>query len=613
MEDFQEDINTPIEEEINPLLEFTDDLTEDKVLEKVKSFNSSWDIFSPKHNEKLKKNYTMYRNFEYLVEGVAVKIPEVFQIIETELPHLLNSIFAHSEVVDIKPRYIDPNSEKTYKVKTYINKLIKDVCQGRKKTELVIKDCLIHGWAVSKIYWDTEPDKDVDPITKEVIDVNSAHPNFYLVDPFSFAYTPSYDQQDINQIDWVRERIFLSKNKLREMKDAGLCGEFSDDDMSEGENKGKKERNNGFASSSEKEKGNNQTFYDEFWCKLYSKDENGKLIGEEYLIWLLSNKKIIKFQKNLYRMKPYTITRAYSNPHEFLGMGEAEVIGPLAAQLSYVHWQSGNLVKKLGQSMTFIGPSAGISPNNLKRIESGAILLQNINDIKTEPPVDSANVKALVEYKGYLDNQIEVITGVTKYLQGTDIGDMTATQASLVAQSSTNRLANKLTHIQEDFIVPLGELFFKLNKQLLQLPIEFFDGNNNLVDLSPEDFIGNYDFVPVGSVAQSNKALQLQQNQALLGGLIQGMAASQQTPNPYTVNIPAFITQLIAPFAGIANPSRFIIEHAPMPQGMLMPTDPNAPQPPMDAQAAMPAIPTESKDIETMSQQDPAANLGRQL
>src|ERR1035437_6493119 len=123
---------SPDEVEPDPLMQFTDSLTADKVLNKVKSFNSAWKLYSPAHYTKLKQNYNMYRNFEYMVEGVAVKIPEVFQIIETELPHLVNSVYAHSEVVDMKPRYQDVNNEQTYKVKTYINKLIKDV--DRKST-----------------------------------------------------------------------------------------------------------------------------------------------------------------------------------------------------------------------------------------------------------------------------------------------------------------------------------------------------------------------------------------------------------------------------------------------------------------------------------------------
>lgn len=595
-----------MQEEQNPLLQFTDDLTEDKVEEKLKKYNSSWEQYSSDLYPKMKMFYRMFRNMEFSVEGVATKIPQIFTTIETELPHLLNSIFGPSTIVDAQAKFEDPQETKTYKVKSYVNKLIKDICKGRKKTELLIKNMLIYGWSVSKIYWNTDPDKDVDPITKEVVNINSAHPDFYMVDPFAFAWNPDYDQQDIDGIDWVRERIYISKNKLKQMRDNGECAEFDDGDMeSVSEDKGREVRKTN-SSGETLQKG--KTYYDEFWCTLYSKDEEGKTNSSEYRVWFLANKKIIKFEKNLYGYKPFTICRAYSQPNEFLGMGEPEVIGSIANQLSYTHFQSGKMVKKLGQSLTFIDPSAGISPQNLKRIEQGVLFVNNLNGIRSEPSTDPQNINVLVKYSEYLDGMLERITGVGPTLQGEITTNVTATQISIVNQNASNRLADKLVHLQEDFITPLAEMFFMLNKQLLQTPVQFFDTNNNLISLSPDDFNGNYVWTPVGTISQSNKALQLAQNQEVIKGFVEASQASKMTSVPFDVNLLEAVQQYIAPYANMPNTSSlFIPLNAPMPPAGQAPSQANLPAPSASPEGMSAQIPTQAPSIENMQPIPPAA------
>src|ERR1035437_191932 len=114
------------QENSDQLLQFDEELTDDKITEKLKRYNSSWDSYSAELYPKMKQYYKMYRNLESSVDGIAAKIPEIFTIIETELPHLLNSVFGPSTVVDCTPKFSDPMEEKTYRVVSYINKLIKD-------------------------------------------------------------------------------------------------------------------------------------------------------------------------------------------------------------------------------------------------------------------------------------------------------------------------------------------------------------------------------------------------------------------------------------------------------------------------------------------------------
>ena len=566
------------------LLQYDDYLTEQKVLEKVKKYNSDWDANKSDYENKLKRHWNLYRNQEFTDGGVSIKMPEIFTIVETELPHLLLSIYGQSWLVDATPKFQDPDGTKTYKVKSYVNKLMKDICDGQKKTEAIIKNSLIYGWSVVKQFWNIDPDMDFDIQTGEFVEKNSSHPDFELVDPFKFKYDLSVQSDNLKDCEWVGERIYISKDKLKMMRDNGEVAMFDDSDLGTEEDSGKKGRN------TNKENKSTLTYYDEFSATMYSKTEEGKMVADEYKIWLLANSKVIKFQKNIYKRKMYTIFRAYQNPFELLGVGEPEAVGALSTQLSLAHYQLGKMSKKVGQSLTVLDPSAGISPENLRRIEDGVIFVQNRDGISFEKNNDAQNLKVLLETEEYLEGKIENITGVGKTLQGEGIGDVTATQSSYQYQNAANRLALKLGHIQHDFIKNVAANFFLMLKQLLTDPVEFFDTNNNLIELTPDDLIGSYDWIPTGSISQSNKALQLNQNQQLLGGVIQLSQASQQTQNPFTVNIPYFIQQHLAPYANLPDVKNFIIPAQPMGAQGQVPSVPDGNPPAGSTMGALPQI-----------------------
>jgi hypothetical protein len=601
-------------------LQFTQELTESKILAKTKKYESSFDKFKSTYEKNLKTAYNAYKNQQVTQEGVSVKIPEIFALIETELPHLLNSIFGQSMIVDATPKFDDPTGARTYKVKNYINRLIKDNCDGRKKTEAIIKNMLIYGTSVVKIYWDQDPDHDVDVMSGNIIDVESSHPNFDLVDPYTFAWDLSNESHEVKNCEWLRERIFISKDKMKVLRDNGGCGWFEDDEMTSTENKGKSERQKGSTASDDAS--SSITYYDEYSATIYSKDDSGKYVANEYIIWVLSGNKVIKFIMNPQKTKMYAVVRAYENPGEFMGLGEPDVVGALSSHLSYVHYQLGKLTKKVGQHLTVVTPAANISPENLRRIEEGVIFVDNAAGISFEQQMDSQDLKALIGAKEYLDEQISSVTGIGKALAGDSIGDVTATQASYVYQNASNRLALKLTHLQENFVKVLAENFFLLSKQLLTAPTQFFDLNNNLLQLAPEDFLGNYNWNAVGSIMAANKALQLQQNQQLIQQIIGLCGASMQSPNPITFDGLQMLQTLIAPNVSVPDMSKFVFPisevapppgQAPLPGQGPIPQQPGngpvPPQGPMDPNGQAMNIGTPNQSIEAGDIEQQASTL----
>ena len=160
-------------------------------------------------------------------------------------------------------------------------------------------------------------------------------------------------------------------------------------------------------------------------------------------------------------------------------------------------------------------------------------------------------------------------------LQGESIGDVSATEASYVFQSASNRLEMKLKNIQKGMIKPLAEMMFMLCKQSLTQGTTFYDSNNKPVGIMPQDFAGNYDFIPQGSVTQANKALMMSANAQFAQQIIQACAQSKGTSNPIEPVVPAMLLGLLAPYANESNISKYW-QPVPPPPPMLPPGMPGA-------------------------------------
>ncbi len=543
------------------ILQFTDDLTEEKVLAKCRKYEGDWKKYSTDYERDLKNSMAAYRDQQITMEGISVKIPEVFTLIETESPHLINSLFAQSDVVDLKPKFVDPDNARSFKVKAFLNNLIKEVCDGEKKAIQIVKNELIYGTSFVKVLWEENYDYDFNPLSGAEVKINSSHANFYLVDPHSIAFDRYNETTEVHNLEWIRERVHLSKDKMKMMRDNGDCAWFEDEDMQETENKGLLARQKNAASET-----SDNTYYDEYSCTLYDKDpETGRVLDDEYIVWVLSEKKIIKFHKNLQHRKMYCVCRAYETPNEFLGQGEPHKIGAIASHLSYVHSQLGKTIKRVGQTGMIITPDAGISPEQLRMIENGIYFVDNKDGLAPMPTMDAGNVNVLIEATKYLGTLVEDVTGVGKALAGDSVGDITATQASYVYQAASNRLALKLFSLQEDFIKKLAAKIFTLTKQTITEPISFFDTNNNNITLDPEDLEGNYTFIANGSIMQANSALKLAANSELIQQMIQLVGASQNSSTPLDFNGNEMLQKLVAPYAGIPDFSKMVFPRQMMP------------------------------------------------
>lgn len=555
------DLELPQEAMVETPIQLPDGLTLEKVQLKAQNWNKDWASASSELQNNWEENRILYKDFERRTKKkVTTKVPEIWAQIQTELPHLVNSIFSRSEVVRNYPKF-DNAGERTIKVKLYINSAILTAANARYKVTDAIQDVLVYGTSILKSYWDLSSDYEFDSSTREWVETVSGKPNFQNVNVFDFAIDPSFKGHDVNLAEWARHRNYYKKEDLKRMKELGEIENFDDNDLQVQDR-----QDSGSSVGSDTNNSNkNKLYVDEFWATLYwEEDEIDELTGEatgkkntkkdEFFFWLLNDKKVIKFKKNWFRFKPFMATRCYRISNEFFGQSEVDIMKAYAEQMSDVHTKAGVLAKRVGGKLTFYTPQSGFNKTDAKMMENGLVMVDDLTQIRSEQTTAAQDMQAMLAFKNSVRNDIETATGINNIVKGEPVGDQTATEASILNQNATARLSIKLQNIQDEVMVPMAAQFFKMSKQFIE--DLSFSYKGEMVNMSAIDFEGDYDWSAVGSISQSNKALQIKQKTELAMQLSQ---AVQQAPmvKSYGFDLMAFIQNEIMPNFDIPDASKY--------------------------------------------------------
>ncbi len=509
MENMQtEDRSMPVEATPGPI-EKPEALNLDEVQSKAIGWNKSWKVYYDSKKPQWEHNYKLFRQFDQgLVENITTRVYEVWANIQTEIPHIVNSIFTKSEVVKPFPKFRD-EANKTLKIKNYINRMILIANQGRKLATDAIQDFLVFGTVVGKTFWDNEESAEFDISTQEWVPKYEGKPASYNVDIFDFALDPAFRGHDVQKALWCRERMYFTKEQLKEKMLAGEIIDLDENQLLPGgtpveSGEQVRDRLEGVPVA----KKSNKAYVDEFYCTLYW-DEDGEQKSGKFYFWLLNDSKIIKFKRNVFNKKPFVVARCYRLTHEFFGLGDVDVMSALAEQINVVHSQAGLLAKKTGQKLTLYTKAAGIDQQTLKRKEDGLLMVKDLNAIRTENTTAGADLGTMINYKGSVKGDLSNAVGINDLLRGEDPGDVTATQISIMNSNSSARLSLKLQNFQDEYVVPLAAHFYWLSKQFIDTYSLIVD--NQLIELTQEDFAGEYDWVAQGTVAMANRNLRIQQ------------------------------------------------------------------------------------------------------
>ena len=271
---------------------------------------------------------------------------------------------------------------------------------------------------------------------------------------------------------------------------------------------------------------------------------------------------------------PFVMLRNYDIPDFFYPVGDLESIESLQLELDKTRSQLMNDRKRYARKYLYHERSFG--PEGREALESDTdgrlvpVVDENkpLNEVVIPMPQIPLSPE-IYNYSQIITEDINVVSGVNEYARGSmpEIR-RTATEASIIADASNARAADKLAIVE----IAIGDIA----RRVLQLLQQYMtgeamtrvaqrDGQDMFVEYSRDDIVGEYDFtVEGGSTQPINDTIRKQQAVSLLNAI---------GPLVGTVIDPAQLAvHVLREGFNIKNPEKFLMQQQPQ-----APVDPNSP------------------------------------
>ena len=287
--------------------------------------------------------------------------------------------------------------------------------------------------------------------------------------------------------------------------------------------------------------------------------------------------------------QPFVMLRNYDIPDRFYPLGDLESIESLQLELDKTRSQLMNDRKRYARKYLYHERSFG--PEGREALESDQdgrfvpVVDENkpLSDVVMPLPQVPVSPE-IYNYSQIITEDINVVSGVNEYSRG-QMPEIrrTATEASIIADASNARAADKLAIVE----IAIGQIA----RRVLQLMQQYMtgeamarvasrDGTDLFVEYSRPDIVGEYDFsVEGGSTQPINDTIRKQQAVSLLNAI---------GPMIGTVIDPAQLAvHVLREGFNIKNPEKFLMQQQPPagPEGGAPPPEGGAPLP---DQGAMP-------------------------
>ena len=268
--------------------------------------------------------------------------------------------------------------------------------------------------------------------------------------------------------------------------------------------------------------------------------------------------------------QPFVMLRNYDIPDRFYPLGDLESIESLQLELDKTRSQLMNDRKRYARKYLYHERSFG--PEGREALESDQdgrfvpVVDENkpLSDVVMPLPQVPVSPE-IYNYSQIITEDINVVSGVNEYSRG-QMPEIrrTATEASIIADASNARAADKLAIVE----IAIGQIA----RRVLQLMQQYMtgeqiariagpDGQDQFVSYVREDIIGEFDFtVEGGSTQPINDTIRKQQAVSLLNAI---------APLVGTVIDPqALALHVLRDGFDIKNPEKFLVQQQPMaPEG----------------------------------------------
>jgi hypothetical protein len=500
------------------------------------------------------KLYESYVNESKSIWQTKMFIPMTFSVIERFLPRIMST----KPTVNFMPRRPDAvkSAQNMQSLFEWQWDQVSRVKDGGMYVELLkfVKDALITGTAVAKVYWRMESrdekyldDKnEVNQRSKKYFDSW----DFEQIDPYDFFFDP--EAVDIQRASWVIHRTRKTLDELRAInkekgveiyKNLDVLESLQRDTLASSENDFKYRRKIALGSSQILNYDSTTKKFEimECWGMFPKLDKDGQptkdLALEPKVITIAGRSVCIRSVDYPYwhGKKPFIKYTPFPRNYDFYGIPIIKHLERLQFYTNeFVSQKFDNQVINLNQ-MIVVDPAANLEDWQLVW-RPGGVIRAHPEFVK---PLALGDVTSGIDNSlEYLSEAVQLATGLSDYYTGgvnaEETANKTATGANMIEEQISSRVQEAVQILEEQVIKELGYQVRALDAQFIKLPMVVrvvgTDGKPDFPLIMPDDARFDYDVMPeAGSTQPTNQALQRNQFMQVLQIITSNEVMSQAT------------------------------------------------------------------------------------
>lgn len=427
-------------------------------------------------------------------------VPYAFSTIETIVPRLV----AGRPQIDVMPR--EEGDTDYARVQNYLVDYQWDQCDMDKLLPDIVRQMLIYGTSVVKVYWDKnvetveeeiEIDTDFPELGSQKVEVEKTtknQPVVEMVDLYDFFWDPK--GFDIDSCGWVAHRTYRSYDYLIKMQKQGL---YKNVNLLE------KDKTRPFKGETDKITRTTALGTTDPQSVSGDSDKEANIELIEYwednrVVTIANRTVVIRDDKNPFAhgKKPFVRFVDQSVPKEFCGIGELEPIETLQKELNDMRNQRMDNASLILNRMWLVQNGANVDEDELVSDVGGVIHTDKIEGVQALYPPEIPNSSYREET--LIKADIQQTTGITDYTKGVAsdaLANETATGISMMQEAGNARIKLKMMNIEMG-IREIGELFISLNKQFIdeETVIRILgEGSPQWLLVKPSEIKDNFDLI----------------------------------------------------------------------------------------------------------------------
>lgn len=582
-------------------IKLPDDFPSEQVLlewsEKRKKEHATWFGTNNGYGEQMLNSWKAYDSKPLPGQGALACIPLSNSIIETDTAKTYQSLFSRSKWVDAQPLTPQPDNENKTTVEDLINQ---ELLYGRMGTARkcfdILKGLGIEGTGAVRLEWAAYEEETINvpvDVTNSLTGETSAVKATAQSKVFVTRHAPDLTGEAMQNLVWdprvqtclqdseyVCHRqfpdlttllIMQQQGKLQNVDKIKRIAEGSSPRISDPDQKRRDDLAPSGAAAGNKGISGDSHRLDEWWGNVPYKSEDDGTWKTVWLHWMIVNEEVLvlcepdpwKDESGHGPGHPFISFHKMIHPRDLLGSSVLQPIMDLQMYANGIQDSMSKLTKKAAKHPTFVTRAAGVDIMRMFQDELSIVPVLDANGIVSHP-IDGPQLKAVAEERAWAIQQALQTVAANENVQGVatqNIGNATATEASIINANSGTRFQFNVDQLSYEFCAPLANGIWWMIRQWSQdgdlvVRESSIDGNSRPV--TRDMLVNDYYFTPVTSALVNQQRALLQQKMQFVEQMIQLQSTNPEAmKNPegeqYYFDAIDFIVNEIFPLMGIRN------------------------------------------------------------